>query len=432
MPPSSLSPSRVPVLSRLREVPDIDVGIGLELGAESEARPRGESCHAVASASEEPKPEPAARTASRASRRRREGPGALPFLLATGAMLGSSTALAKLAATAGLPPLAFLAWSCGGAAVLSLARAAFRGTLSAPGARTAEYCLWAAFLTVAAPNLILFSAVVHVGAAFVATTIALPALLTYLGALAFGLERFRARRVAGVALALGGTANIALLEIAVPHAPVGWIAFVLVAPLLFAGGNLYRTLRWPAGLAPETLVPGMLVAATAMLFAASLAPLPELSVALPLDRPLPVLLIGVQALVFTAQFLFLLELQRRGGPVYLSLVGPVGALVGIPAAVLLLGESAPRGLGAGAFSIALGVGLLSARRGGRRRGRSADVRTVEEAAGGEVGRRRRRRRRRRSSLGAFATRGALGRRWRRGAMSGASAAGARRATGEGR
>ena len=329
---------------------------------------------------------PAPRTASRVPRGRREGRGArgrhraLPFLLATGAMLGSSTALAKLAATAGLPPLAFLAWSCGGAAVLSSVRAALRGTLPPPTARTAEYCLCAAFLTVAAPNLILFSAVAHVGAAFVATTIALPALLTYLGALAFGLERFRARRVAGVVLALGGTASIALLEMTVPRAPATWIAFALVAPLLFAAGNLYRTLRWPAGLAPEALAPGMLVAATAMLFAASLAPLPGLSVALAFDRPLPLLLVGVQTLVFSAQFLFLLELQRRGGPVYLSLVGPVGALVGILAAVLLLGESAPRGLGGGALAIALGVALLGARRGRRRR---------------------RRRRRLRSSVGAF-------------------------------
>ena len=213
-----MPPRVAPTRSRLGEAPDIDVGIGLLLEPDDDGRIRREP-HRAAAPNEDTVPTLVSRPTARPSPSGRSG--ALIFLLTTGAMLGASTTLARLAATAGLPPLAFLAWSCAAAAVLSLVRAAIRGTLPPLSARTGEYFLCAAFFTVAAPNLILFSAVAHVGAAFVAMTIALPALLTYVGALAFGLERFRARRVAGVVLALAGTAGIALLEIAVPRAPVG-------------------------------------------------------------------------------------------------------------------------------------------------------------------------------------------------------------------
>ena len=274
-------------------------------------------------------------------------------------MLGVSTSLARLAADSDLPPLGFLACSLAGAAVLSLGRAVARGTLPPLNLRTAEYFLCSALFTVAAPNLILAAAVVHVGAAFVATTIALPALLTYAGAIALGLERFRLMRVAGVALALAGTASMALLEIRLPSAAGGWVALTLLAPVLFACGNLYRTLRWPAGLAPEALTPGMLAAAALMLFAAAPVPLPALSIAWPPAWFVPLALVGAQTLVFAVQFRCLFELQRRSGPVCLSLIGPVGSLIGIPLAVTLLGESAPRGLAAGAVSIAFGVALLT-------------------------------------------------------------------------
>ena len=74
---------------------------------------------------------------------------------------------------------------------------------------------------------------------------------------------------------------------------------------------------------------------------------------------LPYTLILVQTLVFALQFLLLFVLQRRGGPVYLSLLGSVGAVVAIPVAVLLLDERPPAGLALGATLIALGIALLT-------------------------------------------------------------------------
>ena len=86
----------------------------------------------------------------------------------------------------------------------------------------------------------------------------------------------------------------------------------------------------------------MLVGATAMLFVAGLVP--GLSLRLALDAP-PLGLTALQAAVFAGQFPMLFALQKAGGPVLLSLLGTVGAVVAVPVAVLALGERSPEGSG---------------------------------------------------------------------------------------
>ena len=112
-----------------------------------------------------------------------------------------------------VPPLAFLAWSLVGATAVLCA---VRGTLPRVTRRTIEYFVVAAFVTVAASNPIFFSAVPVVGASFVALAIAVPPVLTYLGALALRMEPFRLTRAAGVAAALAGAAVLALFELSTP------------------------------------------------------------------------------------------------------------------------------------------------------------------------------------------------------------------------
>ena len=215
------------------------------------------------------------------------------------------------------------------------------------------------YVTVAASNLIFFTAVPRVGASFVALAIAFPPVLTYLRALTLRVERFDAVRAAGVVAALAGAATLALFGLRAPDASPPWIGLTLVGPVLLAIGNLYRTLRWPPGASAEALAPGMLVGATAMLFAAGLAP--GLSLRLALDAP-TLGLTALQSAVFAGQFLMLFALQKAGGPVLLSLlgaVGAVGAVVAVPVAVLALGERLPEGLGYAVPLIATGVGLVA-------------------------------------------------------------------------
>lgn len=269
--------------------------------------------------------------------------------MATGALLGLSTVLVKFAPGAGLTPFALLAWACVGAAVVLTFRA--RPVL-ARGA-IAYYAI-AATITVAAPNLLFYSAVAQVGVGFVALSLAFPPVLTYAGALALGMEKFHPARAAGVAAALAGAATLALSKLDASDAPAFWIAAPFLGAALLAAGNIYRSLRWPAGVAAESLASGMLIAAAGMLAAASA--LPGFEIAIPSGAG--ALLAVAQAATFAAMYLLYFPLQRIGGPVYLSLLGSVATLCAIPIAVSVLGEAPPPGLAPAAALIASGVFLV--------------------------------------------------------------------------
>ena len=281
----------------------------------------------------------------------------LLYLLAGGALLGLSTNLAKLAGEMQLSALAFLFWSILGAAIILLALAAYRRHLPPINLRTVEYYAVSALLGVAGANLLFFSAIPHVGAGFVALIITLPPLLTYIGALALKMERFQLLRAAGVMSALTGAFTLAFHKLSAPDADYLWIFLALIGPVLLAIGNLYRTLRWPAGVSSDALAPGMLIAASILLLGVGL--LPGFSLHVPVDRSLSLLLIAVQAMVFAGQFLLLFLLQKSGGPVFLSLLGSVSAVVGVPVAILLQGETAPEGLLLGILLIGAGIALLN-------------------------------------------------------------------------
>lgn len=278
-------------------------------------------------------------------------------LLAGGALIGLSTNLAKYAGNVGLSPLAFLFWSTSGAAILLLTVALLRHDPPPLNTRSLKYYFVAALVSVAGSNLIFFSTIPHVGAGFVALIIALPPLLTYLGALALGMERFQTLRALGVAAALAGAGILAIRKLSAPDANALWIILALCGPVLLAIGNIYRTLRWPRDASPEALAPGMLIAASIMLGVTGF--LPGFSLSVPLGNALPLALIAVQVLVFAGQFLLLFLLQKTGGPVLLSLLGSVGAVVGVPIAVWLQNEAVPDGLLPGASLIALGIALVT-------------------------------------------------------------------------
>ena len=291
----------------------------------------------------------------------------VPFasLLGAGAALGISTNLAKLAAEAGVDPLAFLTWSVVGAAAGLTGVGAIRYRLPPLNARTTEYFVVAGLVGLAAPNLLSFAAVSHVGAGFVALSIAFPPLFTYIGALLLGMERFQPRRATGVVLALGGAVLLAVLKLSEPDVDPFWVAATLSAPVLLAVGNIYRTARWPEGVASDELAPGMLAASGLMLLIVGatagtfLGGAVGFSLAVPTGRAAPILLILAQIATFSVMYLLYFVLQKASGPVYLSLLGSVGAIVGVPIAVLLLGETQPQGLAVGGVLIAVGVVLLT-------------------------------------------------------------------------
>ncbi len=282
---------------------------------------------------------------------------ALITLLVAGLLLGITTNLVKVAHNVGMQPLAYLTWSLLGATLLVLVITLLKGRLKGNqvglNQRLIEYFIVSAFLTTAGANLIFFNAVPRLGVSFVAMLMALPPLITYVAALLMGMERFSGWRIAGVLLALTGTLVLVANQWQAPDADVVWIAVSLMGPVLLAAGNIYRSRRWPPGASAESLVPGMLVAATAMLMSYALIAGEPLS--LPAVGDQAVGLVVLQSVVFAGQFLMMFLLQKVGGPVFLSLMGGVSAILGVPIAIGILGEPLIPGFGVSAVLVTMGI-----------------------------------------------------------------------------
>ena len=118
-------------------------------------------------------------------------------LFATGALLGLSTNLAKLAGMYGLDALPLLTYPLVGVALILGVRAVVQHKWPLLNLRTAEYFLVSALLSVAEPQLLLFSALPHGGASFVALALALPPLFACLAVLMLGKEKFAIVGAAG-------------------------------------------------------------------------------------------------------------------------------------------------------------------------------------------------------------------------------------------
>jgi drug/metabolite transporter (DMT)-like permease len=280
----------------------------------------------------------------------------LLYLLGTGALIAVSTNLAKYSSRVGLDSVTLLICSTVGVTVVITTLLGVQQQLPKITPRLIEYSLISAVIGGIIPNLILFAAPPIVGASFVVLCLAFPPLFTYIGAMALKMERYSHRRFAGVVLALSGATLLAALRLSAPNANMSWIVATLLLPILLAVGNIYRTKRWPANIQPAALVPGILIISSIaylLLGASGAAPLQ-----LP-DVFTSGMLIGAQTVIFTFQYLFFFQLQKRGGPVYLSLLGSVTAIIGVPIAVLFLDETLPDGLLPGAVLIISGITLMT-------------------------------------------------------------------------
>jgi drug/metabolite transporter (DMT)-like permease len=278
------------------------------------------------------------------------------LLLVVGSLLGLSLVVAKLAVKAGAAPLTLLVLSMLGAGMILLFGEILNGRSTPLNTRVAEYGLVAGLLF-ALPNAIGFLAVEHVGASFLSLTFAFPILITYVLALLLNMDRFNAQKAWGVALGLSGGSVLALSKASSANSPLFWIALSALSPIVIALGNIYRTLRWPSGASPTYLAAVMLLSGGLLLAPFSIGlgggSLREL-----IASPLVIFFLISQIAVFSVMYSLYFVLQHLAGPVYLSQIGSIAALVGSVVAIQLLGESSPPHLGVAAALIATGMALF--------------------------------------------------------------------------
>jgi drug/metabolite transporter (DMT)-like permease len=260
---------------------------------------------------------------------------ALSLLVSTGFLIGLSFPLGKLAHAAGISPPAWAFAISGGGALVILGFILARGIRIAWDIRHLRYYLIAGLLSYVLPNLLIYAAIPRLGAGLTAIYLTLSPIMTLTISIVMGIKRPGMLGFAGIGLGCLGALTIILSKGEVGGGDILWLMAALFIPLSLAGGNVYRTLDWPANGKPLVLAMGSNAAAALCLFVAALIwdgamPFGVLSEA-------PVLTLG-QIAVSALMFALFFRLQIAGGPVYLSQIGYVAAATSLVIGTLFLGE----------------------------------------------------------------------------------------------
>jgi len=289
--------------------------------------------------------------------------GAIGLLLFVGACLAGAVLLSKAAAAHAAPMLWYLAVAMGGAAIVLFGLVACaRRPRVRPGPVLA-YGIGAGAL-MALGSALGYLSVHAVGASFVALAMAFPTLLTYLLSLVLRLERPAALRLCGVLLGLAGGIALAVAKgVEIGGAAGLPVLMACLMPAVLAAGNVYRSLFWPAGASPLLLAAAMLGCGAVLTIPFAWMREGPAVVSLATDPALRTLT-AAAILAFSVQYVAFFRLQRIAGPVYLSQIGSVAALIGSAAAVLLFGETLPMGAVPAGLLIVAGIVLFQ--RAGRR------------------------------------------------------------------
>lgn len=261
---------------------------------------------------------------------------AFGLLVVTGGLLGLTLPFGKMATAAGVSAMlwAFVI-SCGAGGVLLCVLLLRRQRLELTAHRL-RYFIVAAAISYAVPNLLMFSAISHLGAGYTGIMFTLSPVITLVLSILLGVRRPNLLGIAGIVVGFVGAVTVAVTrgEAGQP-AELFWVIVGLLIPVSLAAGNIYRTYDWPDGTGPTELAVGSHLAAAAMLLVGLLATADIGSFVLLADIPFLVL---AQVVSASAMFAFFFRLQAIGGPVYLSQIGYVAAAVGLLAGTLFLGE----------------------------------------------------------------------------------------------
>jgi drug/metabolite transporter (DMT)-like permease len=261
---------------------------------------------------------------------------ALGLLIVTGALLGLTLPFGKIATGVGVPPILWpFVISCGAGGVLFLVLLARRRPVALTPHRL-RYFVITALISYAIPNLLLFSAIPHLGAGYAGIMYTLSPIVTLILSILLGVRRPNALGIAGIVVGFIGAVMVATTRgVADRPADIFWVVIGLLMPVCLALGNVYRTFDWPKDTGPIELAAGSHLATAAMLLLAVLGLGQVGSFATLANVPWLVLLQGASA---AAMFAFYFRLQAVGGPVYLSQIGYVAAAIGLGAGVLFLDE----------------------------------------------------------------------------------------------
>jgi drug/metabolite transporter (DMT)-like permease len=280
----------------------------------------------------------------------------LILLLLNGLVLATHTLLSRQASGAGVAPLVYAFASAAGAAAFLAAYRGLRPTGSPLNGAVALYGAIAGFISIALPQVLIYSASAYVSAGIASLAYAFPTPLTYVLAALFGIERASLGRTLGVGIAFAGAIGLAISRSAGIGGDGMWVVLAMLAPIAIASGNIYRSRYWPQGSQPLDLAFAM-SAAAALWLGLALAVTALAGGALPAIQPAGYLYLVASMVIAAFGNVIYFELQRSGGIVSFSQIGYVGAVLGLLGGALLLGERYAAATWIAALVIAAGVAV---------------------------------------------------------------------------
>ncbi|MBZ9707995.1 DMT family transporter [Mesorhizobium sp. ESP7-2] len=278
---------------------------------------------------------------------------ALGLLVVTGGLLGLTLPFGKLATAAGVPAMVWAFVISLGAGGVLLIVLLLRGQRIRLTAHKLRYFFVTAAVSYAVPNLLMFSAIPHLGAGYTGIMFTLSPVVTLVFSILLGVRRPNMLGIAGIAVGFVGAVMVAATrgEAGQP-AEIVWVIIGLLIPVSLAAGNIYRTIDWPEGTGPIELAVGSHLASAAMLLVGILTVLGGKAFIELGTVPLTAV---AQMASASAMFAFFFRLQAVGGPVYLSQIGYVAAAVGLFTGTIFLGENYQPLTWIGAVIITAGV-----------------------------------------------------------------------------
>lgn len=265
------------------------------------------------------------------------------YVVIFGTIFGTTIALAKIGAQAGLPPVALVFWQMLGAGIILGVIAWFKGQRPKLIPRHLRYYFVAGVLGNAFPTTLTFISADKIGTGLTGLVYPLSPVFTYAFATFIGMDRIQSGKMAGLAFGLIGAMIIIVSPLLTDGSqdyseiPIMWLVIAFTIPIFLACGNIYRSRDWP----PET---GSLPLASGMLIATAILLLPVMiitkSIYLPdLTGTTSDWIILGNTLLSTFGFIVYFELQRTAGPVYFSQISYFITMTTMAFGVFLFNET---------------------------------------------------------------------------------------------
>ena len=258
-------------------------------------------------------------------------------LLTMGLTWGLSFSLARIAAVAGIHPLAITFWEAAGAGAILLLVCLGRGRAVPISRELGLFYLASGLLGMVIPGAIFFYAAAHVPAGVLSISIAIIPVLTFATSAVLRLETFVLMRIAGVVL---GVLSIVLLigpQQSLPDpAQLPWVLLSLVAAACYAALNVMVAVWKPKRTTSFTATTGMFVAASLIMVPVLYATGTFVPYSWPWrDAEWAMLGLGAINAVSYSLFFYLIE---TAGPVFSSQTANLVTLFGVLWGIVIFGE----------------------------------------------------------------------------------------------